>query len=82
MRYRSLLVSHWPVASNATVELTTNMFKEIGKNHSFGKSEALRRSRFKLINDQKNSKYVHTNFWAPFVVVVERSSYTNSELIY
>jgi len=31
MRYRPLQISHWPVASNASVEITTNMFKEIGK---------------------------------------------------
>ena len=69
MRYRSLLVSHWPVASNATVEITTNMFKEIGKKPSFGKSEALRRSRLKLINDSNNHEYVHPFYWTPFVVV-------------
>ena len=36
MRYRSLLVSHWPVASNASVEITSNMFKEIGKSLALG----------------------------------------------
>ena len=74
MRYRSLLVSHWPVASNASVEITTNMFKEIGKNPSFGKSEALRRSKLKLINDSNNPEYAHPFFWAPFVVVGEGGS--------
>ena len=74
MRYRSLLVSHWPVASNATAEITTNMFKEIGKNPSFGKSEALRHSRLKLINDPNNPEYAHPFYWAPFVVVGEGNS--------
>ena len=71
---RSLLVSHWLVASEATVELTTNMFKEIEKNPSFGKSEALRRSRLKLINDSNNPEYAHPFYWAPFVVVGEGNS--------
>ena len=69
-----MLVSHWPVASEATVELTTNMFKEIEKNPSFGKSEALRRSRLKLINDSNNPEYAHPFYWAPFVVVGEGNS--------
>jgi CHAT domain-containing protein len=74
MRYRSLLVSHWPVASNATVEITTNMFKEIGKNPSFCETEALRCSRLKLINDSKNPEYAHPFYWTPFVVVGEGNS--------
>jgi CHAT domain-containing protein/Tfp pilus assembly protein PilF len=66
---RSLLVSHWPVASEATVELTTNMFEEMRTDPYLGKSEALRRSRLKLINDSNNPEYAHPYFWAPFVLV-------------
>src|SRR6185436_963383 len=39
---RSLLVSHWAVASDATVALTTRMFEELARGAS--KGDALRRS--------------------------------------
>ena len=70
MRYRSLLVSHWPVASNASVEITKYVQRD-WKKPNFGKSEALCRSRLKLINDSKNPEYAHPYFWAPFFVVGE-----------
>ena len=71
---RSLLVSHWPVASNAAVEITTNIFNEIKNNPDLGKAEALRLSRLKLISDKNNPEYAHPYFWAPFVVVGEGGS--------
>ncbi len=66
---RSLLVSHWAVASEATVALTTKMFEESAKGAQ--KAEALRRSMLELMLSSSNTQYAHPAFWAPFVVVGE-----------
>lgn len=68
---RALLVSHWAVTSEATVELTTTMFSEVAANSELSKAEALRRSMFALMNDENQTYYAHPMFWAPFVVVGE-----------
>ncbi len=67
---RSLLVSHWPVVSEAAVKLTTRMFDELAKNPSIRRAEALRRSMVTLMEDE-DAKYAHPVFWAPFSVVGE-----------
>ena len=68
---RSLLVSHWPVASAATVPLTTGMMKEYEANPGQGKAEAHRRAMLALIETPHHPEYAHPLFWAPFVVVGE-----------
>jgi CHAT domain-containing protein/tetratricopeptide (TPR) repeat protein len=68
---RSLLVSHWPVVSGAAAKLTTGMLSEAADDNEIGRSEALRRSMLKLINDPEEPHYAHPMFWAPFVVVGE-----------
>ncbi len=68
---RSLLVSHWPVASEATVPLTTGMLKEYEANPAQGKAEAHRKAMLALINTPDHPEYAHPLFWAPFVVVGE-----------
>ncbi len=68
---RSLLVSHWPVASKATVLLITAFFEELGAGHD--KAEALRRAKARLRAAGGDLAYLaHPFFWAPFVVVGER----------
>lgn len=67
---RSLLVSHWLVASDAAVRLTTRMIRESRK-PGVGRSESLRRAMLALMNDPDNPHYAHPVFWAPFVVVGE-----------
>ena len=62
---RSLLVSHWPVVSEAAVKLTTGMFDEIERNPSIRRAEALRRSMVALMEDE-DAKYAHPMFWVPF----------------
>jgi tetratricopeptide (TPR) repeat protein len=42
---RSLLVSHWPARSKATVTLITGTFAELSKDPSIGRAEALRRAK-------------------------------------
>jgi tetratricopeptide (TPR) repeat protein len=68
---RSLLVSHWPVASEATVPLTTRMLAEYEAHPSAGKAEAHRKAMLALIDAPPPAQYSHPIFWAPFVVVGE-----------
>lgn len=68
---RALLVSHWPVESDAAVKLTTAAFSELAKNPAIGRAEALRRSMQKLIADQSSPRNADPAVWAPFVLVGE-----------
>ncbi|MEE8607002.1 MAG: tetratricopeptide repeat protein [Nitrospiraceae bacterium] len=72
---RTLLVSHWPVASDAATRLTTRTFQIMADNPSLGRSEAFRRSMLELMNDKDRPYYAHPLFWAPFVVVGEGGTY-------
>jgi CHAT domain-containing protein len=65
---RSLLVSHWPVNSAATVPLTTGMLMEYEANPSRGKAQAHRKAILALM---VSPKFSHPMYWAPFVVVGE-----------
>ena len=76
---RSLLVSHWPVASEATVPLTTGMLKEYEANPGQGKAEAHRKAKLALINTPDHPEYAHPLFWAPFVVVGEGGAGKNTK---
>ncbi|MCH6578498.1 MAG: CHAT domain-containing protein, partial [Proteobacteria bacterium] len=68
---RALLVSHWPVASDAAVKLTTGAFAELAKPAGIGRAEAMRRSMLALMADEERPFYAHPMFWAPFIVVGE-----------
>jgi CHAT domain-containing protein len=68
---RTLFVSYWPVDSEATVRLTTNMLRFYRENPSAGKAEAHRQAILELINDPKHPEFAHPMYWAPFVVVGE-----------
>jgi CHAT domain-containing protein len=63
---RGLLVSHWAVASQPTVALTTGLFTEYAKNRFLGRAEALRRAQQALWQEGATS---HPALWAPFVLV-------------
>lgn len=63
---RSLLVSHWAVATRPTVVLTTTLFDAYGKNAGLGRAAALRTAQLKLMGEAATS---HPSFWAPFVLV-------------
>jgi CHAT domain-containing protein/tetratricopeptide (TPR) repeat protein len=67
---RSLLVSHWEVASESTVKLITKAVAELRANHKIGRAEALRRSMLSMIATGKDYE-AHPAFWAPFVLVGE-----------
>jgi CHAT domain-containing protein len=47
------------------------MFEALKTNPSMGRSEALRRSMFKLAANDNHPHWAHPAFWAPFVVVGE-----------
>jgi CHAT domain-containing protein/tetratricopeptide (TPR) repeat protein len=70
---RALLVSHWPVDSEAAVRLTTSAFSELAKNPGIGRAEALRRSMQKLLADRSSVRNSDPAIWAPFVLVGEGS---------
>jgi CHAT domain-containing protein len=69
---RSLLVSHWPVASEAAVRLTTRAIDALAKEPAIGRAEALRRSMVALIDDvSAPERFAHPLVWAPFSLVGE-----------
>lgn len=68
---RALLVSHWPVYSDAAVRLTTSAFAELDRNPKAGRAEALQRAMIKLMDDPSQADNAHPAVWAPFVVVGE-----------
>jgi CHAT domain-containing protein len=70
---RALLVSHWPVNSDAAVKLTTRAFAELKANPAIGRAEALRRSMAHMITMGQPHE-AHPAIWAPFVVVGEGSA--------
>jgi CHAT domain-containing protein len=47
---RTLLISHWPVPSDAAVKLTTTAFAELEHAPTIGSAEALRRSMLAMID--------------------------------
>ena len=66
---RALLVSHWSVASDATVALTTGTFENMSADGTIGRAEALRRAMASMINGEQKKHFAHPAFWAPFVIV-------------
>ena len=74
---RALLVSNWPVHSDATVALTTTLFWFQAERPDITRAEALRQTMLALIdgpgfvNDEGKSvfSYAHPLFWAPFNLV-------------
>ncbi|MEO1544980.1 MAG: CHAT domain-containing protein, partial [Pseudomonadota bacterium] len=67
---RSMLVSHWPVQSDAAVALTTVALAEMRTDPSVGRAEALRRAMVALVRSG-GADAAHPQVWAPFVVVGE-----------
>jgi len=67
---RSLLVSHWEVASDATVKLITTAVAELRAHPKIGRAEALRRAMLSMITKGRDYE-AHPAFWAPFVLVGE-----------
>jgi CHAT domain-containing protein/Tfp pilus assembly protein PilF len=64
---RALLVSHWPVNSDAAVAITTGAIGAMASQSGIGPAEALRRSISALA--AKGGAQAHPSVWAPFVLV-------------
>jgi CHAT domain-containing protein len=68
---RSILVSHWSVASEPTVKLITGAFAEIKKDPKIGRAEALRRAEMAMLDPKNPPEFAHPLVWAPFVLAGE-----------
>ena len=68
---RSLVVSHWDVLDEETVQLMSDLFKISSQNKSMSHGEALRQAQLDMLNNAKNDDQAHPRVWAPFVVVGE-----------
>jgi len=68
---RAVLVSHWPVISEAAVKLTTSAFAALGKDPSLGRAGALQQAMVAVMADKEHPYFAHPMLWAPFVVVGE-----------
>jgi len=72
---RALLVSSWPVDSEAARKLMTDLFKQYTQQKDLSKPKALQMASMNLLQhgapDDANSKYsyAHPLFWAPFSMV-------------
>jgi len=64
---RSLMVSHWPVASDAAVRLATRAISEVASDPRTSRAEALRRAMVAEI--QAGGRRADPANWAPFIVV-------------
>jgi len=70
---RALLVTHWPVASNAATRLTISTFDAIKSDASIGRAEALRRAMLAYLNDASDPSNAYPAFWGPFELVGDGS---------
>jgi CHAT domain-containing protein len=74
---QALLVSNWPVHSEATRELVSELFSLQGRNPQLARTEALRQASLAMAekgvfadnNGTALFSYAHPIFWAPFSVV-------------
>jgi len=72
---RSLVVSHWPVADDATARLMTTLFA-VAKNEPYlSHAEAMQKAMLSLIKSADSNASgipnAHPALWAPFIVVGE-----------
>ena len=66
---KSLIVSHWEVESQPTVDLMIGLFDALKLNPHLSHAEALRTSMLRMI--AKGPYWAQPKLWAPFVVVGE-----------
>jgi CHAT domain-containing protein len=72
---RSLLVSSWPVDSQASRKLMTDLFNRQNQDKSLSKPQALQQASLQLLSQgrpdakEENYSYAHPLFWAPFMMV-------------
>jgi CHAT domain-containing protein len=72
---RSLLVSSWPVDSQASRKLMTDLFKRQNQDKTISKPQALQQASLQLLSQgqpdakEESYSYAHPLFWAPFMMV-------------
>jgi CHAT domain-containing protein len=66
---RALLVSHWPVVSDAAVDLVTGAAAAAAG--GAGKARAMQQAMLAMLGRTDKPHFAHPLFWAPFVVVGE-----------
>ncbi len=66
---RALLVSHWPVGSEAAAKLTTSTFEIQQSNATIGKAQALQQAMLRFLADDRDPWAAYPAFWAPFTVI-------------
>lgn len=67
---RSLLVSHWPVYSDAATDLTTGLMTAMAAPDRPSRSEALRRAMLAILDDPASTpRRLHPAYWAPFAML-------------
>jgi CHAT domain-containing protein/Tfp pilus assembly protein PilF len=68
---RSLLVSHWSVASDAAARLTTATFDILKADSTLGRAEAMRRAMLDYLNDSSEPSNAYPTIWGPFSIIGE-----------
>lgn len=69
---RNLLVSHWPVYSDAATRLTTGLFAALEQDPGTSRAQALRASMLAILDDPAaTDRQRHPAYWAPFMLVGE-----------
>jgi CHAT domain-containing protein/Tfp pilus assembly protein PilF len=68
---RALLVSHWPVATEAATRLATSTFDTLKVDPKLGRAEALRRAMIDYLGDHSSPTNAHPAYWGPFSLVGE-----------
>lgn len=69
---RSLLVSHWPVYSDAATRLTSQTVSRLDADPKLGLSDALRLAMLDVLDDPASDQRMrHPAFWAPFMIIGE-----------
>jgi CHAT domain-containing protein len=73
---RALLVTNWPVITDAAKDLVSDLFQRQTRDHSAGKAEALRQAVIQMIDHGERSEkgvpvysYAHPLFWAPYSIM-------------
>ncbi|MGJ5204242.1 tetratricopeptide repeat protein [Bradyrhizobium sp. HKCCYLR20261] len=68
---RALLVSHWPVDSEAATRLNTMTFAALKADPTLGRAEALRRAMLAYLDDRTSRTNAHPAIWGPFSLIGE-----------
>jgi CHAT domain-containing protein len=66
---RAMVVSHWSIASNSTVLLTTELYARLRDGRADTPSEAMRQAMLELYGNPAWVYLSHPAIWGPFSVV-------------